>query len=105
MAWYKVAKESNMKDGDLSRVKVSDQDILLVRDKGRFFATAMLCTHEQYDLSEGFIDEGNIVCPNHFAIFRPSDGAVVQNPEGSGSIPPLKSYRVKVENGDVLVEA
>ncbi len=105
MAWYKVAKESSMKDGDLFKVKISSEDVLIVRDRGKFFATSVFCTHENYDLSEGFVDEGNIVCPNHFAIFRPSDGSVVQNPEGSGAIPALKSFKVKVENGDVFVEA
>ena len=48
--------------------------------------------------------EGKLICPNHFATFEPKDGSVVSPPEGSGSISPLKSYKTKVENGEVMVD-
>ncbi len=104
MTWYKVLKEDALKDSDIFKVKAGSKELIVMKTGGKFYATSFLCTHEQYDLSEGFIDDGNLICPNHFAIFKPQDGTVVSNPEGSGEIGSLESYKVKVENGDVLVE-
>ncbi len=104
MTWYKVLKEESLKEGDIFKATAGSKELIVMRAAGKLYATSNLCTHEQYDLAEGFIDDGNIVCPNHFAIFKPQDGSVVSNPEGSGPIGPLKSYHVKVENGDILVE-
>lgn len=104
MTWYKVAKEGSMKDGALFKTKVGEQEVLLIKSGDSYYATSHLCTHEEYDLSEGFMDEGTLICPNHFATFNPKDGSVISPPEGSGDISPLKSFPVKVENGEVLVE-
>lgn len=104
MTWYKVLKESAMKDGDLFKATVEGKEILIIRDGNNFYATSVLCTHEDYDLSEGFMDDHQLICPNHFATFKPSDGSVISEPEGSGSINPLASYKAKIEGGEVLVE-
>ena len=104
MAWYKVGKESSMKDGDLMKTKVNETEVLLIKIKDKIYATSCYCTHEDYDLFEGFVDDGKLICPNHFATFEPADGSVVSPPEGSGDISPLKSYKVKSENGEIFVE-
>ncbi|MCL6090426.1 MAG: Rieske (2Fe-2S) protein [Candidatus Thermoplasmatota archaeon] len=104
MAWYKVLKDGVMKDGDLFKSRIGDKEILIVKDGSNYFATSLYCTHEEYDLSEGFMDEHNLICPNHFATFNPRDGSVISPPESAGDISPLNSYRTKIENGEVLVE-
>lgn len=104
MAWHNVLKDGVMKDGDLFKSKIGDKEVLIIKDADGYFATSVLCTHEDYDLSEGFMDDHTLICPNHFAIFNPKDGAVINPPEGSGDINPLKSYKTKVEDGEVLVD-
>ncbi len=104
MTWYKVLKEGAMKDGDLFKVQVEGREVLIIRDGNSYYATSHLCTHEDYDLSEGFMDDHQLICPNHFATFNPKDGSVISPPEGAGDISPLKSYKTKVENGEIMVE-
>lgn len=104
MTWYRVMKEDTMKNGDLFKAKIGENEILMIREGDTYYATSLYCTHEDYDLSDGFLDEGNLICPNHFATFNPQNGSVVSPPDGSGDISPLTSYPVKVENGEVLVE-
>ena len=104
MTWYKVAKENGMKDGDLAKINVNNQEVLIIRDGNKFYATSHLCTHEGYDLSEAFMDDHQLICPNHFATFDPKDGSVISPPDGAGDISPLKSFKTKVEDGDVMVE-
>lgn len=93
-----------MKDGDLFKVQVEGREVLIIRDGNSYYATSHLCTHEDYDLSEGFMDDHQLICPNHFATFNPKDGSVISPPEGAGDISPLKSYKTKVENGEIMVE-
>ncbi len=104
MAWYKVAREGAMKDGDLFKANIEGREVLLIRDGANYYATSCYCTHEDYDLSEGFMDDHTLICPNHFAVFNPKDGSVISPPEGSGDIAPLHSFKTKVENGQVMVE-
>ena len=104
MTWYKVLKDGAMKDGDHWKKKEGDREVIIIKDGENYFAIADLCTHEEYDLSEGFMDNHTLICPNHFATFSPGDGSVLNPPEGSEDIEPLKSYKTKIEDGDVLVD-
>ena len=104
MTWYKVAKEDSMKNGDLAKISVNNQEVLIIRDGDEFYATSHLCTHEDYDLSEAFMDDHQLICPNHFATFDPKNGSVISPPDGAGDISPLKSFKTRVENGNVMVE-
>ncbi len=104
MTWLKVGNPDDLKENDLKKVTVNGEDVLLIKLSSGVYATSCYCTHESYDLSDGFIDEGKLICPNHFASFRPEDGSVLNNPEGAGSIGPLKSYRTKIESGSLMVE-
>lgn len=104
MTWYKVLKDGAIKDGDLYKATIEGKEVLIIRDGSNYFATSVMCTHEDYDLSEGFMDDHQLICPNHFATFKPSDGSVISQPEGSGDISPLSSYKTKVEGGEVMVE-
>ncbi|MCL5783387.1 MAG: Rieske (2Fe-2S) protein [Candidatus Thermoplasmatota archaeon] len=104
MTWYKVLKDDVLKDGDLYKANIEGKEILIIKDGGSYYATSLYCTHEEYDLSEGFVDDHQLICPNHFATFNPGDGSVISPPESAGDIDPLSSYSVKVEKGEVLVE-
>ena len=104
MTWYNVIKDGKLKDGDLFKASINGNEILIIKDGEKYYATSLHCTHEQYDLSEGFMDEHHLMCPNHFATFNPSDGSVISPPEGVEEIAPLKSYKTKVEDGNVLVD-
>lgn len=104
MTWFKVGNTSSLSNDGLVKANVNNLDVLVMKIKDRIYATSCYCTHEDYDLSEGLIDEGKLICPNHFATFEPKDGSVVSPPEGSGDISPLKSYPVKVENEEIFVD-
>ena len=104
MTWYKVGREESLKDGDLAKASAGGHEVLIIRDGDKFYATSHLCTHEEYDLADAFLDDHQLICPNHFATFDPKDGSVINPPEGAGDISPLKTFSLKVENGDIMVE-
>lgn len=75
-------------------------EIVLVRDKSRYFALPNKCPHADAMLSEGFIEGGKVVCPLHFAEFDLSSGAVSGGPKGC---PRTVSYRVEALQGQLFL--
>ena len=103
--WEAVFKIDKIDDNSLKAVTVKGTPLLIANIKGKIYATGLYCTHEQTDLSEGFIEKCNVICPAHFASFDIKTGHVVSGPEDeSAPIDNLKSYPAKVENGMILVE-
>lgn len=73
--------------------------ILIVNLEGQFHAWDGTCTHEEADLSTGFLTGEEVTCPLHLSRFNLLTGEAV-NPPAEKS---LTKYRVKVENGEILV--
>lgn len=82
------------------RFDVNGQRIALYHLPLGFFATDDTCSHEEYSLSEGFIDEATIECPEHGAVFDIQTGKPLTLP----ATRPVAVYRVVVDGDDVLVE-
>jgi nitrite reductase/ring-hydroxylating ferredoxin subunit len=103
--WETLFKIDKIDDNSLKAVTVNGTPLLVANIKGKIYATSLYCTHEQTDLSEGFIEKCSVICPAHFASFDLKTGHVVSGPEDeSSSIDNLKSYPTKVENGTIMVE-
>ncbi|MEM3851718.1 MAG: Rieske 2Fe-2S domain-containing protein [Methanomassiliicoccales archaeon] len=104
MTWVKVAEISSLPPEGLTRADANGVPVLIVTTGGKIYATQGLCTHEMDDLSNGSLENGNIVCGFHYATFQPSTGEVISQPQDGGEATPLKTYAVKIEDGKVLVD-
>jgi 3-phenylpropionate/trans-cinnamate dioxygenase ferredoxin component len=67
---------------------------------GDFFATDGLCTHEQVHLAGGLVMDHIIECPKHNGRFDYRTGEA----KGAPVCVNLKTYKVKVEGGSVMVD-
>ena len=67
---------------------------------GQFFATDGLCSHEKVHLCHGLVMDHTVECPKHNALFDYRTGEVVRAPACVN----LRSYPVKVEDGQVYIE-
>ncbi|OGB69976.1 MAG: hypothetical protein A2Y94_09035, partial [Caldithrix sp. RBG_13_44_9] len=74
--------------------------IAIFRLPDGYFAIEDICSHEEASLSEGEIEDGNIECPLHGAIFDIKTGKNLTLP----AVLPVKSHAVKIENGDIFLE-
>jgi nitrite reductase/ring-hydroxylating ferredoxin subunit len=72
---------------------------VLVRVGGELHALDGVCTHQGADLSEGIVERGILWCPVHSSGFDCRTGAATHPPAPG----PIRTYRVRVENGNVLV--
>jgi 3-phenylpropionate/trans-cinnamate dioxygenase ferredoxin subunit len=100
--------------GEMKMFTVGKREILLARIGDDYYAADNHCPHMNARLSEGKLEKTVITCPHHHSQFDITDGHVVRWTDWSGiklslakmvkSPRPLQTYRVKVEEGKVMVE-
>jgi nitrite reductase/ring-hydroxylating ferredoxin subunit len=91
---------ANLSPGSMAGVELEGTKVLLSNLDGEVHAVSSICTHEYYDLSQGFILDGAVVCALHLSQFDLKTGEVYNPPAAV----PLKVFNVKIEEGEVFVE-
>lgn len=99
--YVKVARAADIAPGEKKIVEVDGVLVVVVNLDGRFFAVEDVCTHDGGPLGEGRLDGCELICPRHGARFDVRTGAATRLP----AVEPVPTYKVRVEDGDVLVES
>lgn len=97
--WIRVAAADEVIEGAPLALEACGTSIALYRVEGVLFATDNVCTHEFAMLSEGWLEGHVIECPLHAGQFDIRTGKALCRPVETD----LKTYPVKVEGDDVLV--
>jgi len=92
-------KESELKEGQMKRVRVSGKAILLVRQGGQVFGVSNICPHMGCSLDKGILREYLVMCPCHGWKFDVRNGQYEENKATT-----LESYRTKIQDGKILIE-
>jgi nitrite reductase/ring-hydroxylating ferredoxin subunit len=100
MAWIRACSVSDLEEGEAFRVD-STPPIAVYNVDGEYYATDDTCTHDQSSLADGYIDGDQVECAWHFAKFCVKTGEVLCLPATRS----LRTYEVKVDAGEVLVNA
>lgn len=79
---------------------IDNELIALYLVDGEVYATHNICTHQHALLSDGFLEDGCIECPLHQGKFDVKTGAALCAPVTT----PVKTYKIQVDNGAVMVE-
>src|SRR3990172_10604844 len=97
----KAAKLSDLKEQEVTRVKINGAEIALYRLGDEVFATSDICTHADCVISENYDVQGEEVeCTCHGSHFNIKTGENTVPPAAE----PLKTYPVKIEDDDILIE-
>lgn len=99
-AYAKVCESSDVPPGTMFSVDVGRTRLMIVNVDGKLFAVDRICTHEEADLSTGFLMESIVTCPLHLSRFDVKSGEV-QNPPATKA---LGTYKLKVEGTSVFVQ-
>jgi 3-phenylpropionate/trans-cinnamate dioxygenase ferredoxin component len=97
--FVRVAALADVPPNTLLHVDVDDERVCLAHADGRIYAFRDNCTHRDFPLSEGTIEDGTIECTWHGARFDMATGRATRLP----AIKPVRTYEVRVEDGDILV--
>jgi 3-phenylpropionate/trans-cinnamate dioxygenase ferredoxin subunit len=96
----RVASLSDAPPGTLKAVVVKMQPLVLANVDGDIYALEDQCSHQEYPLSDGEIDGGEVVCLHHGARFDARSG----KNKGLPAVRPVKVFPVQIRDGDIYVE-
>lgn len=95
-----VMELDSLAEGKLTRVEVNDLPVLLLRRGQAIYAIAETCSHMGGPLSEGSLEEGDIVvCPWHGSRYALEDGSL----KGGPSVYSQPCLETRVVKGSVQV--
>jgi biphenyl 2,3-dioxygenase ferredoxin component len=96
-----VCRVGDVAVGTPLRVEAEGLVVAVFNLDGEFFVTDDACTHGPGSLGEGYVDGDVVECNFHGGQFNIRTGEVVAPP----CMEPVKTYRTRVENGMVVIEA
>jgi 3-phenylpropionate/trans-cinnamate dioxygenase ferredoxin subunit len=112
--FIKAANIDELADGAKKKVSLGGAEIMLARVGESYYALANRCPHLGGDLSAGKLEGTAITCPLHGSQFDVRDGHNIRWTDWSGvklavgkmlkSPRPARTYNVKVEGNDILIE-
>ena len=84
----------------MTGIEQDGKRVLVVNLDGRVLAWDGTCTHEEADLSTGFLLGEEVTCPLHLSRFDLLTGEAVNPPAEK----PLSKRQVRIENGEIFVD-
>jgi 3-phenylpropionate/trans-cinnamate dioxygenase ferredoxin subunit len=98
----------------MKSITTKEGEILLARVGNKYYAANNQCPHMKGKLAQGTLEGSVVTCPLHGSQFDLKDGKVVRWLRGTGvmarvgkilkSPKDLKTYRVQVEDDQLLIE-
>ena len=79
--FVQVAKSSELQPGEMKRVMVDGQRVLLANVGGSFHALSDRCGHMTAGLSKGKLEGDVVECPMHFSRFNVTTGKLIRGPD------------------------
>lgn len=92
MGYIKVCQASEVPEGSSLRVEDPAGALAVHNYEGQFYVTQDRCTHDEWSLSEGYLEDGMIECSLHWAKFCVKTGQVKAPPACQA----LKIYPVRI---------
>ena len=99
--WVAACKADDIMAEDVTGFEHGGRLFAIYRSpENEYFATDGLCTHEAFELFDGFVMDDIIECPKHNGRFNYKTGEA----KGAPVCVNLKTYPVKVESGTVYIQ-
>ena len=98
-SFVRVASEADVPPNTLLSVEVGDFNVCLANADGQIYAFRDNCTHRDFPLSAGEIEDGEVECTWHGAKFEMATGRATRLP----AIKPVQTFEVRVEDGEILI--
>ena len=97
--WIRVAAADEVPPDGLKAVQTDGGPIVLVNVDGHIYALEDRCSHQDYPLSAGELEDGELECAFHGARFDVCTGRATQLP----AVVPVRTFPVEVQGGEVFI--
>ena len=98
--WVKVAELDRCSPGNLLGVEAGNVKIVLANVGGDVYALEDRCSHQDFPLSDGELEEDQLECIYHGARFDVCTGRATQLP----AIRPVTSFAVEVRDQEIFIQ-
>lgn len=98
-AWVRVAAADEVPSDGLRAVSTDQGPVVLARVEDDIYALEDRCSHQDYPLSAGELDGGELECTFHGARFDVCTGRATQLP----AVVPVRTFPVEVRDGEVFI--
>ena len=99
-SWVRVAALADCDVGTLRAVMVEGTPIVLANVEGDIFALQDECSHEEYPLTDGELEGGDLVCIYHGARFECATG----RNKSLRAMRPIKCFAVQVRDDEIYID-
>ncbi len=96
----RVADAADLAAGTMLLVPIEGEPVLLVNLAGTIHAMQGVCSHEEYDLDQGFLYGDSLTCTLHGSRFSLVTGEALDPPAEQS----LVRYPVRIEDGAIWIE-
>jgi 3-phenylpropionate/trans-cinnamate dioxygenase ferredoxin subunit len=101
MPFVRLAELSELEPNQGHRVELGEEEaVALIRTDDGVYAVVDVCSHEEYPLSEGWVEDHTIECALHGSRFD----LVTGEPDSPPAVRPVQIFPVRVDGEDVLVD-
>jgi 3-phenylpropionate/trans-cinnamate dioxygenase ferredoxin subunit len=98
--WVDVGSADAVEDSKSLSAEIDGLALLVVRCGSALYAIEDRCTHDGEALEGAEVESCQIICPRHGAHFCVRTGEALTPP----AYEPLRTFKLRVENGRILVE-
>jgi 3-phenylpropionate/trans-cinnamate dioxygenase ferredoxin subunit len=98
-AWVVVAREGEIAPGKFRVLDLDGTPVAVFNIDGTYYAIEDACTHDGGDLTSGWLQGDEIICPRHGARFCVRTGAALTAP----AFEPTATFPVRVNDGNIEV--
>ena len=97
--FVKVAEVGEVAPGEMTVVRLDQEQVLLANVGGTFHAINNMCTHMKGRLAKGWLDDVEVICPFHSARFSVVTGEALTHPATKS----VQNYEVRVSGEEILI--
>ena len=95
-----VMEYDSLAPGSMRHVEVQEVSIVVVRAGDEVYALEDRCSHEEFPLSDGWLDNDNLVCSFHGARFDLKSGDALSLPAYEG----VKTFPVRIHDNKIEIQ-
>ena len=97
--WHKVLEPDALQDNEPRSVVCEKRSLCVLRAEGRLAALDDVCPHQGAPLSDGWVEEGLLICPRHAWAFDPFSGTLC-----GGTTPEIQTYPIEERADGIYVQ-
>lgn len=95
-----IATLDELKPGQMKRVEAGGRKLILANSDDRYYVVDEMCSHEDYSLYLGCIQDGKIKCSLHGSYFDLETGQATVDPAHE----PIGVYPVEINDNQIWVD-